>query len=132
MTIKLLRILILLASIFVAFFAGAAAKAQEINFCTFSLPKGILQAHTSFNAIYEFEVDQGGTPINIKPVAEQFTKLEDVQTCLATWSLPQSASTHLVAVFEWQHGIGWTKLTISGPTTKITIRLGDDRCPYHK
>jgi hypothetical protein len=130
MMIRFVRILLLFASIFMALFAGRAAKAQEIDYCSFSLPKAILQAHASFNVIYEFDVDQHGTPINIKPVGEQFAKLEGVQTCLAKWSLPQSASTHLVAVFEWQHGTGWTKLAISGPTTKLSIRLSGDRCPY--
>jgi hypothetical protein len=100
------------------------ARAQDITFCSLPLPKGIPQAHASFNAIYEFDVDQHGTPINVKPVEEQFTKLKDVQACLAKWSLPQSSLTHLVAVFEWKHGAGWTRLAISGPTIKLTIRAG--------
>jgi hypothetical protein len=123
---------LLFGSICILLLSSIPANAQEVNFCAFSLNKEILQAHTSFNAIYEFDVDEHGTPIHIKPVEARFTRLEDVQTCLAKWSLPNSASTHLVAVFEWQHGTGWTKLAISGPTTKLTIRLSGERCLYYK
>jgi len=100
-----------------------SARAQDITLCALPLPTGIPQAHASFNAIYEFDVDRQGTPMNIKAVEERFTKIEDVQACLAKWSLPQSAFTHLLVIFEWKHGVGWTKLAISGPTTKLTIRL---------
>ena len=113
-----------------ALIACKAAGAQEVNFCSFTLPKVVLQAHADFNAIYEFDVDQRGVPTNIKPIAEQFTKPKLVQACIEHWSLPQSALMHLVAAFEWHHGAGWTKLAISGPGTKLTIYLSGERCPY--
>src|SRR5215471_11210932 len=100
-------------SVVIGFLGGSKARAQDITFCSLPLPKAILQAHTSFNAIYEFDVDRHGTPINIKPVEERFTKPKDVQACLAKWSLPQSSLTHLVATFVWKHGTGWTTLAIS-------------------
>jgi len=55
---------------------GEGAKAQDINFCSFSLSEAILQAHTSFNVIYEFDVDKHGVPVNIKSVAKQFASPE--------------------------------------------------------
>ena len=111
-------------------FGGVKAKAQDINFCSFPLSKAILQAHASFNVIYEFDVDQQGVPVNVRPVAKQFTNLGDVQACLAKWRLPQSVSTHLVATFEWVHGAGWSKLVVSGPNIKLTVHLTGSECPY--
>jgi hypothetical protein len=110
--------------------AGRPAKGQDINFCALPLSPAILQAHTSFNAVYEFDVDQHGVPLNIKSVSKQFTKLEEVVACLAQWKLQNAASKHLVVVFTWQHGIGWTKLAISGSEVNITVRLSGQRCPY--
>lgn len=119
------------ASIFAVLFHCTAAEGQDVSFCSLLLSKAVLQAHTNFNAVYEFDVDEHGVPINVKPVAKQFTKPEDVQACLERWNLPQSASKHLVAVFEWHHGIGWTKLAISGPEVSLTIHLTGERCPYY-
>lgn len=112
------------------FLPGKIAEGQEINFCSISLAPAILQAHANFSAIYGFDVAQNGSPINIKPIEKQFTNATEVEACLQKWSLPQSASKHLVAVFEWQHGIGWTKLAVSGPDMKLSIHLSGDRCPY--
>jgi hypothetical protein len=109
---------------------GNTAEGQEINFCSISLPSAILQAHASFSAIYGFDVAQNGSPINIKPVERQFTNATEVEACIQKWSLPQSASKHLVAIFEWQHGIGWTKVAVSGPNIKLSIHLSGDRCSY--
>ena len=110
--------------------AGRQANGQDISFCSLPMSKAILQAHTSFNAVYTFDVDQHGVPINIRAVSKQFTKPEDVSTCLAQWKLQNAALKHLAVAFEWQHGIGWTKLAISGPEISITVRLTGQRCPY--
>jgi hypothetical protein len=112
------------------FLPGNIAEGQEINFCSISLPPAILQAHASFSAIYGFDVVQNGSTTNIKPVEKQFTNPTEVKTCIQKWSLPQSASKHLVAVFEWQHGVGWTRLAVSGLDIKLSIHLSGDRCPY--
>jgi hypothetical protein len=120
--------LLLLIVLFI--FGNVPANCQEVNFCAFSLPKGVLQANASFNAIYQFDVDKNGDPINIKPTAKEFTNPQDVQVCIRQWTLPQSANQHLVAVFEWRHGIGWTKLAVSGPGIKLTVHLSGQRCPY--
>jgi hypothetical protein len=112
------------------FLTGNKAQGQEINFCSISLSPAILQAHASFSAIYEFDVAENGSPANIKPLEKKFTNATEVEACIQKWSLPQSASKHLVAVFEWQHGIGWVKLAVSGPDIKLSIHLSGDRCPY--
>ena len=119
--------LVLLLAMFC--FPGVA-RGQDITFCLISLPAAVLQAHTNFSAIYEFDVAQNGIPINIKPVAKEFTKAAEIETCLQTWRLPESPSKHLVATFEWQHEIGWTKLTVSGPDMKLSVHLSGNRCPY--
>jgi|SRR5581483_996338 len=124
------RQLQLLVLLIAALLLCPACNGQDIAFCSFPLSKGVLQAHASFNAVYEFDVNEHGTPIKIAQVGKSFVKLEDVQTCLAQWNLSQSASKHIVAVFEWQHGVGWTKLSISGPDIKLTVHLSGERCPY--
>ena len=110
--------------------AGRRANGQDISFCSLPLSQAILQAHTSFNAVYTFDVDEHGVPVNIKAVSKQFTKPEDVTTCLGQWKLQNAALKHLVVAFEWQHEIGWTKLTVSGPDVNLTVRLSGQRCPY--
>ena len=106
------------------------AKAQEVSFCAFPLTKAILQANASFNVIYEFDVSENGLPVKIKTLEEGFVEPADVQKCIEQWRLPQFASKHLVAVFEWHHGIGWKRLAISGPDVKLTIHLTGEKCPY--
>src|SRR4029077_2908886 len=113
----------------VILFDVGTAKAQELSFCAFPLSKGILQANASFNVIYEFDVSEKGLPVNIRKLEKGFAQPADVQACLEQWRLPQFASKHLVAVFEWHHGIGWKKLAISGPDVKLTIQLTGE-CPY--
>jgi len=106
------------------------ANAQEIKFCAFPLSKAILQANASFNVIYEFDVSGNGLPTNIKALERRFIEPADVQKCIEQWRLPQYASKHLVAVFEWHHGVGWSRLAISGPDVKLTIHLTGEKCPY--
>src|SRR5579863_7618279 len=98
-------------------------KAQEVTFCGFPLSKAIIQANASFNVIYEFNVSENGLPVGIKMLEKGFVQPADVQACIEQWRLPQFKSKHLVAVFEWHHGIGWTRLAISGPDVKVTIQL---------
>lgn len=127
---RLIRYLVGSVLSLACFLPGRIAEGQEITFCSISLPPAILQAHASFSAIYGFDVSQNGFPINIKAIEKQFTNATEVEACIQRWSLPQSVSKHLVAVFEWQHGIGWTKLAVSGPDIKLSIHLSGDRCPY--
>jgi hypothetical protein len=115
---------------FAFFLSGNTAEGQEITFCSTSVPPAILQAHASFSAIYGFDVTENGSTTNIKPVEKRFTNATEVEACIGKWTLPQSASRHLVAIFQWEHGIGWTKLAVSGPDTKLIIHLSGDRCPY--
>ena len=111
-------------------FDVGTAKAQELTFCSLPLSKAILQANASFNVIYELDVSEKGLPVNIKALEEGFAQPADVQACLEQWRLPQFASKHLVAVFEWHHGVGWKKLAISGPDIKLIIQLTGEKCPY--
>ncbi len=114
----------------VVLFDVVTAKAQELTFCAFPLSKAILQANASFNVIYELDVSEKGLPVNIRALEKGFAQAADVQACLEQWRLPQFASKHLVAVFEWHHGVGWKKLAISGPDIKLTIQLTGEKCPY--
>jgi len=120
----------LLALVWVALglWANTSARAQAITLCALSVPKEIQQAHASFNAIYGFDVDSRGKPINLKPIESQFTNPKDVESCLDRLSLTSLPATHLVAIFEWQHGKGWTKIAISGPGVELTIHLAG--CPH--
>jgi hypothetical protein len=116
--------------VIVILFSSRVVRGQEVEFCLMPLSEGILQAHASFSAVYQFDVDQKGVPANIKPITKAFTDPAEVEACLQKWSLPQSSNKHLTAVFEWQHGIGWTKLSVSGPDIKLIVHLSGQRCPY--
>lgn len=120
--------------VFTGFLGCAAVHAQDVDFCSFPLPKGALEAHMSFSLVYTFDVNRNGVPRNIQPLAgqlaEQFIRPATVQKCIENWHFPQSASKHLTAVFEWQHGSGWTKLSVTGPGTQLSIHLSGVRCPY--
>ena len=108
----------------------SSAKAQDLAFCFLPLSKGVLKAHASFNEIYEFDVTQDGIPHNVKSVSAMFTKLEDASSCITQWKLKEAAMKHLVVIFEWQHGVGWIKQSVSGPGVNLTIRVNGERCPY--
>jgi len=90
-----------------------------------------MQANATFNVIYEFDVSENGLPVNIRTLEKGFVEPADVQGCIEQWRLPQFAAKHLVAVFEWHHGIGWKRLAVTGPGAKLTIHLTGEKCPYH-
>ena len=124
------RIFLAVIAVIICFGASSAAKGQDIDFCSLPISSAVLQAHTDFNAVYAFDVDPKGVPVNVKAISRQFTTPADVQSCLSRWQLPKATFKHLVAVFAWQHAKGWTSLSISGPGLKFVIRLSGERCPY--
>jgi hypothetical protein len=107
-----------------------AAHGQQLEFCLLPVQPALLQAHASFNAIYGFDVDKLGVPTNVEAIIQAFSDPDEIRACMQKWKLPGEVGKHLTAAFEWQHAIGWTMISISGPGVSLSIRLSGERCPY--
>ncbi len=106
------------------------ANGQEIEFCMPPLKPALMQAHMSFTAVYGFNVSKDGVPSDIKPVAQAYSNPEEMEACMRNWKLPGEAGKKLIATFEWEHAVGWKRITISGPGVSLAIRLSGERCSY--
>ena len=104
---------------------------SDVTFCNFELSRNIKTANSSFNVIYSFEVNDVGQPIKITKVKDDHIGEATVASCLERWRFHGSKKdAHMAAVFQWQHGDGWTEISITGPDLSQKIRVSGQRCPY--
>jgi hypothetical protein len=104
---------------------------SEITFCNFELPRNVKIANASFNLIYSFEVNEEGGPIKITKVKGDYVGEAMVVSCLEGWRFHGcKKGAPLVVIFQWQHGHGWTEISITGPDFSQKIKVTGERCPY--
>lgn len=107
------------------------AQRVEIAFCQFLLSDDLKQSNTSFTVSYSFRVDENGRPIDIKRVLGKDLFDDQAASCLSEWKFSGITSRSLlVAAFRWEHGIGWSDLTVTGTGFNQIIKLKGERCPY--
>jgi hypothetical protein len=88
-------------------------------------------AHSTFSVVYSSEVNEEGHPIKITKVKNDHVGEATVAACLAGWRFQGTKKgAHMVAVFQWQHGEGWSEISITGPGFSQRIKVGGERCPY--
>lgn len=104
---------------------------SDVAFCNFELPRNIKVANATFTVVYSFEVDEEGRPIKITKVKDDHVGEAKVASCLGGWRFPGTKKGALLAVvFQWQHGDGWTGMSITGTDFSQNIRISGERCPY--
>ena len=106
-------------------------EAAEVSFCNFQVPPKIMNANASFNVVYAFEVNSEGRPVKINKVDNRYVEEAAIAACLHDWLLkPARVGQPYLALFQWQHGVGWDQLTVRGPRFSANIRISGKRCPY--
>ena len=103
----------------------------DVSFCNFQVPQEVMMGNASFNVVYSFEVDTRGKPVKIKKVDNSHVENAAVVSCLSGWKIRQAKAGRLhLAVFHWQHGVGWDHLTVRGPHFSETMKVTGNPCPY--
>ncbi|MGH9823902.1 MAG: hypothetical protein ACREDR_11705 [Blastocatellia bacterium] len=106
-------------------------ESMEVSFCNFELPREVRTANASFNVVYSFEVDSRGKPVKIRKVHNSYIENAAVVSCMSAWHLHLAKGGRLhLAVFHWQHGVGWDQLTVRGPHFSQKMRIIGNPCPY--
>ncbi|HEY8559488.1 MAG TPA: hypothetical protein VIL74_03720 [Pyrinomonadaceae bacterium] len=109
-------------------------KATEITFCQFPLSQNLKEGNVSFTLRYRFKVGEGGKPVQLVDLSKlpaSYVSKEQAEKCISNWRFPDlTPDLSLVAFFRWEHGKGWTKLSIIGKEVNQTIELSGERCPY--
>ena len=104
---------------------------SEVTFCNFDLPRNIKIANANFNVVYSFEINEDGHPVKITKVKDDHVGEAAVASCLSGWRFHGSKKdAHMAVVFQWQHGDGWTEISITGPDFSQKIKVSGERCPY--
>jgi hypothetical protein len=108
-----------------------AQVTSEVAFCNFELPRDIKIAHSTFDIVYSFEVNEDGQPVKITRVRDEHVGQATVAACLSEWRFHGiKKAVHMSATFQWQHGEGWTEISITGPDFSQKIKVNGERCPY--
>jgi hypothetical protein len=112
---------------------AASARAQSgsanVEFCNFGIDPAVVRGNATFSVIYTFHVGPGGAPELIRAVEDRYVGEAAVRRCLSSWKLPATKEP-IVAVFTWEHSVGWITLSISGADFKYVVRVSGNRCQY--
>ena len=119
--------------------AGLAPSANppviDIDFCQMPLAQWRKDAYLSFTVISSFTIDGNGVPKQIELFSSRgttdFVASSAPVECISRWrfkGIPEG--TQFAASFRWEHGIGWTEMSIASPVFNQKIRLSGERCPY--
>jgi len=104
---------------------------SEVVFCNFALPPEVKVAHSTFSVVYSFEVNEEGHPSKITKIKDEHVGEATVTACLSGWRFQGTRKgAHMAVMFQWQHGEGWTEISITGAGFSQTIKVGGERCPY--
>jgi len=108
----------------ILFFPTQGKVKSEIAFCNLEVNNTIKQAKADFNVIYLFEIDTEGKPVNINKIQDKYIGKEKVVECLSEWrfeGLPTDVK--LTVIFRWEHGKGWTKLSVVGKEFSYVVKV---------
>jgi hypothetical protein len=103
----------------------------SINFCQFKIPKSIKSASASFYVTYTFLLDTDGKPQKINKVKNEYVDEKEVTACIENWQFQNLQRKKLITIsFRWEHGVGWTSLSLIGLNFRYRIDLSGEKCPY--
>jgi hypothetical protein len=103
---------------------------QEIELCDFQVPPAIARANASFTVVYAIKVGDDGHAASVEKVKNDFLPSRPFTACLGKWILP-THNRKVVVTLAWQHGVGWTEVTVSGPGIDTRIRISRGACKQY-
>lgn len=111
---------------------GSTGAAMRLEFCNFSMLPVIKTGRANVTIVYAFSVSADGSPENIEKVSDHYIGEAIVAECLGRWRLPASAAGQgkTIAIFRWEHGLGWEYMAVKGEALDLRVDLTGDRCPY--
>jgi hypothetical protein len=86
-----------------------------------------MQAHATFRIGFEFDIGEDFHPAHIQLVSgeRELSDITAANKCLAAWTLSGlQLNKKYFMVLVWEHGEGYTMLTLTGEQMNLTIRLG--------
>ncbi|MCP3998927.1 MAG: hypothetical protein GY722_28270 [bacterium] len=87
--------------------------------------------NATFSVAYSFEVDREGRPTSIRMMRDDFLEPTSVPECVEDWRLPEvEPGSEILVTARWEHGVGWTQLSIVGETIRQRIVRSGDLNPY--
>ena len=108
-----------------------ALQATQIAYCLFSLPDDLKRTNTSFTLRFSFRLDEDGRPTDIKELQGTEVAEDEGASCISQWRFPGiDKGSLLLASFRWEHGVGWTYLSITGRQIYQTITIAGDLRPH--
>ena len=109
-------------------------KETEVTFCQFPLNEHTKEGNASFTLRYKIKIGDDGKPNQVFDLTDLpvvYVNKEQAEMCIFNWRFPDLPNdSSLVVFFRWEHGKGWTELSITGKNFKQIIKLSGERCPY--
>lgn len=102
--------------------SNAQSIATNIKFCRFTVSKNLRIGHANFTVITSFRVGSDEKPNQIKQIGNFRVAQGEMETCLSDWQFAGlSSASILLARFRWEHGAGWTEMTVSGKELELRL-----------
>ena len=99
----------------------------EIVFCQQLVPDSVQQGNWSESLTYSVQTNSNGKVIGVTRRRDSQFPDRAVVDCMKSWTLPIHSAT-TTAMWRWQHGQGWTSLSIASVSDawKLTLNPGGD------
>lgn len=87
------------------------------------------QANASFSIIFQFEIGKDEHPMHISFLAgDKYIDPKLAEEGLAKWTLAGLETwKKYILILNWEHGVGYTSMSILGDQLKLSIRLIEPR-----
>lgn len=103
--------------------SGSRSLDLDISYCEIPVGQALQSRNIDFSVVFSFDVGPSGVPEEIVAVKNQFIDAGDVENCLKTWELKGFEGNKSMAFSaNWEHGRGWTSVSIVGEQFRQVIR----------
>ena len=101
---------------------------NEVELCDFKVLPVLADANATFSMIFALEIGEEGVPTNIRRVEGHFLDERSFIECLKKWRLAAPRGQKVLVEFDWVHGKGWVRVTITSSTLALTMRIAPGAC----
>ena len=111
--------------------AVAQLAPSEITICGAAVPEKLQRANATFEVYYQIRTDESGRPSKITRLRADLLGAGEkaVTECLGKWTLP-AANADVTVSMRWEHGKGWTRLSIAIPGEAVRRISIDPGWPF--
>ena len=114
-------------------FATSQPLEADLTFCFAQVNEPYRSGNASFTEIFAFDVENG-SPKRIHRKTRIASGVDEkfVRNCISGWRFGRKVTmTGATALFRWEHGIGWTWMSVLHDRKEILrVRVAGDTCQY--